>query len=196
MIIIIEGIDKAGKSTIVKDLEDLFENKAIVLKLSQKPKDGSPDELLKVKVAYRELFEQARMMNEKGMKVIFDRSYPSELVYSIKRGYDALKNQEWWEFDESLKDLVDKKEILLIYCSTEDQIIETRFKTDNETFMEPQEIPLFKERYEEFLSKTILPYIRIDSLKDRLANLVTIQNLLDKKEVQKDEHFRNQGRLF
>ena len=49
--------------------------------------------------------------------------------------------------------------------------------------MEPQEIPLFKERYEEFLNKTILPYIRIDSLKDRLANLVTIQNLLDKKEV-------------
>ncbi|MCP3684597.1 MAG: hypothetical protein GY861_18170 [bacterium] len=192
MIIICEGVDKAGKSTIISDLENFFEGKAIVMKLSQKPVDGSALELVKVRTAYAELFHQARLLSEKGHTVIFDRSYPSELVYSTKRGYEAFENHDWDHFDESLKDLVDKEEILLIYCSAEDETIKQRFVSDREEFMSPLEIPVFKERYEKFLTKTILPYTRIDSMQDRLANLITIQNLLNKQ----DEHSGSQGRLF
>jgi thymidylate kinase len=182
MMILVEGIDKAGKSTIVKDLDELFEKKAIILKLSQKPKDNSHDEIMKAKVAYSELFYQAKQLSEKGQIVIFDRAYPSEMVYSIKRGYDAMKDSFWWNFDEDLSHMSNDNELILIYCSTDPMILAERFVSKGEQFAKQEEIPTLLERYENFLAYTKVSFIRVDSMRDRLANIVTIKDLIKRNK--------------
>lgn len=174
MILIIEGIDKAGKSSVISDIRDLQKD-AIVFKLANKPKDGSIEQLNRVYVAYVELFAQAVRLSNEGRLIIFDRAYPSEMVYSVKRGYDALLDSpKWRKFDKVLSN----EHALVIYCYAPKEIIEKRFETDKEEFMSVKEIDEFTTRYEHFLGITELPYIKVDSTKDRAANITTIRQLL------------------
>lgn len=190
MILIIEGIDKSGKSTVLRDIKESIEDKTITFKLSQKPLDNSLQEREKVKVAYTELFNQAKKLSEEGYTILFDRAYPSELIYSKKRGYDAFEDTFWWNLDKELGSL---EKILLIYCSVSSDITKERFKFCNEEFMTEEEINDFKERYERFLNLTQIPFIRIDSMQDRLSNVLTIRNFIISKT---DEHPRYQSRLL
>ena len=138
MILIVEGLDKSGKSTIIKDLVEYkrqMHKDPIVLKLSQKPKDNSDSEIQKVKIIYTELFEQAKRLQTDRL-VLFDRSFPSEMVYSIKRGYDAMEDLFWWEFDRVLgkQNLLEIRTIL-IYCKAPKTVLIERFKTDKEEWV-------------------------------------------------------------
>lgn len=181
MIIIVEGSDKVGKSTIIQDLVDSQKQQhkdPVVLKLSQKPKNDSESERLKVKIAYQELFEQAKKISEQRL-VIFDRAYPSEMTYSVKRKYDAMKDKFWWDFDSKLgaKNLSQMK-VLLIYCTAPIEIIKERMKKENEEFLKVEETEVIQRRYEQFLKKTYLPHIVVDTTKNRIANLSTVKNLI------------------
>lgn len=191
MIIILEGIDCSGKSTIIKDLVESRlrqHQEPIVFKLSQKPQDNSEKEQEKVKTIYIELFKQAKRLNNNKI-VIFDRAHPSEMVYSVKRGYDAMQDNFWWEFDRSLgKRALDKINILLIYCFAPDDVVRERMKTDKEEFMKEDELELLKTRYQTFLSKTHLPYIEVDTTKDRVANIATVKKILETHEFKRREN--------
>ena len=101
MNIIIEGIDKAGKSTIAADIrEALYPANPVTFKLTQKPQQGNFFSQEAVITLYKEMFGQTRHAQNADHLFIFDRSYPSEMVYSIKRGYDALSNKDLLEFYE------------------------------------------------------------------------------------------------
>ena len=185
MIIIIEGIDKAGKSTIVQDLltqrmkhgED-----PIVFKLSQKPKDKSVKEQEKIKIIYTELFEQANRLNNTRL-VIFDRAYPSEMVYSQLRGYDAMQDEFWINFDKTLgSKSVNEQNVFLIYCMAPYEKLLERFESEKEEFLKKEEIAEILTRYDIFLGKTYVPYIKVDTTKDRLININTVKELIEKYE--------------
>lgn len=175
MIIICEGIDKAGKSSVIQDLTTQNFVTSVVFKISQKPRDNSLEEQIRVKVAYDELFAQAlRLSRSEGKTVIFDRGYPSEMVYSAKRGYDALANEYWWNIDKMYRDA----SAVIIYCHAPKDVISKRFVTDNEEFAQHDEIDMLLDRYESFISKTTVPVLKIDSTESRQDNIVKIQEFL------------------
>ncbi len=169
MIYIVEGADKSGKSTLIKAFTEQHA-RSLVLKLSSdfKPKYGDKEELHNLSVAYNELFNQARALSyDQGFDVIFDRAYPSEIVYSIKRDYDAFKHNHWWELDRGLAASGFCK---LIYCSVPDEINKDRMQTEKEEYLKQDELTLIKARYKEFLAKTKLTVIELDTTQDPQLN--------------------------
>lgn len=176
MNIIVEGIDKAGKSTIANDIrESLYPTIPITLKLSRKPQDGSFFEQNIVGVIYSEIFAEVNnVLNDKHI-FLFDRAYPSEMVYSVKRGYDAMKSETFVDLDYRLGQ---ENKTLLVYCEATPEVIAKRFKADREEYLTEADIAKTLERYEEFLAMTSLPFIRINSLTDRGANIVAVREFL------------------
>ena len=173
MVYILCGIDKSGKSTVIQDLKDLLPG-AVVFKIKNKPKDGSPDERAKVQYIYDELFHQA-LQNSQDVPVIFDRAYPSELVYSkINRGYDAFYVVDWWRLDESLKDAA-----RLIYCSAPDDVLVQRFNETGDKDLTSNQFKEVLERYEMFLEKTSLPVLRLDTTKSREENKELMKQFIE-----------------
>lgn len=165
MIYIVEGIDKAGKSTVIEDLKRLLPD-AVVFKLKNKPTGGSAEEREKVLLCYDELFHQALENHEK-VPVIFDRAYPSEIVYSkINRGYDAFYVIDWWRLDDKLKDVAK-----FIYCFAPENVLVERFKQHKEKDLTQDQFEEVLERYDMFLGKTTLRVLPLDTTKTREQNL-------------------------
>ena len=90
MRLIIEGVDKSGKSTLIETLKNKFP-KAVQLKLMTKPYDSSQEETEKLFEVYTTMKE---MTDKKDYVYIFDRYFQSELVYSYIRGNDRLATKE------------------------------------------------------------------------------------------------------
>lgn len=173
MNIIIEGCDKSGKSTIAGDIREALQPKTPVsIKLVQKPVDLDPT---MVKKMYIEFFHQANSPLNKDHLFLFDRSYPSEMVYSAKRKYDAMKDLDLRKLDF---DLGRTKQTLLIYCEVDFETLKKRFDKEKEAYLKKEEIQMILERYEQFLAITSVPYIRVNSLKDRGANLAAVREFL------------------
>lgn len=174
MIVIFEGIDKSGKSTVLQDLVGRIRSDhvwPIVYKLENKPRDNSEFERNKVWIAYSELFAQA-VRQSPMQTVIFDRAYPSELVHSPRRGYDAFYLPRWWGLDESLRDIAK-----IVYCSAPLDVIKERFVLTNEK--DPSDdLEEIIERYEMFLERTSLPVLRVDTTQSRVTNLDKIDEYL------------------
>lgn len=178
MNIIIEGIDKAGKSTIAADIrEALYPVNPITFKLTQKPQQDNFFSQEAVITLYKEMFGQTRHPQNAEHLFIFDRSYPSEMVYSIKRGYDALSNKDLLELDAKLGE---EHNTLLIYCEADAKTISKRFKSEKEEYLTDEDIEQILERYNIFLMKTKLPFIKINSLTDRGANLAAVRKFLNR----------------
>jgi len=178
MNIIIEGIDKAGKSTIAGDIrEALYPQKPVTFKLTQKPQQGNFFSQEVVVVLYKEMFGQSKHQVNEDHIFLFDRSYPSEMVYSIKRDYDAMNNKSLLELDQKLGE---EGKTLLIYCEADAETIARRFAEEFEEYAKEEDIQVLLDRYEEFLAKTKIPFIRINSLTDRGANLAAVRKFLNK----------------
>ena len=174
MIYIVEGIDKSGKSTVILDLVSALPGVPVVFKLKNKPTSGSTDERRKVALAYDELFEQAKK-NHINTPIIFDRAYPSELVYSqINRGYDAFYEVDWWRLDEELKEIA-----RFIYCSAPNDVLLERFKQHNETDLTENQFGQVLARYDMFLEKTNLKVLRLDTTMSREENLERIKEFVN-----------------
>lgn len=182
MILILEGLDKSGKSSMTSDLLSFF-YRAVTFKLFNKPTSLAPEELVKIKTAYSELFAQAKRLNNKHT-VIFDRAYPSELVYSIKRGYDAFDDPDWWALDERLSRLPN---LFIIYCSAPDDVVAKRLITEKEEYMTAEEIPVLRSRYEQFVERTKIPVLGVDSTQPRDKNLASIIKELETRFIHERE---------
>lgn len=175
MNIILEGIDKAGKSTVVADLREYLFADSVYVKLTQKPADDSFFERDMVVRIYQELFGQTRWPMNRDLTYLFDRSFPSEMVYSWKRGYDALSDERLLALDSQLAEEGNTK---LIYCYADADTIAKRFATDKEEYLITDDITRTLERYEIFLQKTKLPFIKVSSLDSREGNLEKVKEFL------------------
>lgn len=148
MMLIVEGLDKCGKSTLVdyllKNLEDTF-----IIKNGYRPKGNDRKEKEKILYIYDKLLSNY-IQNFQNDILIFDRYFISELVYCKKRGYDAFKIPGMKDFISAIEE---RKDIILIYCRTDYNNIKKKFIEDKEEYIEIDEIRKLDKRYQEVISK-------------------------------------------
>ena len=151
MNMIIEGVDKSGKSTFVRLLQSFFDEPPVVLKNSRRPKMDSNLEREILKSRYELL---ASVVEKNPLhRFIFDRFYPTEMAYSlVKRGYDALEDKWYWDFDKRIS----KTRTALVYVESPILTVKARFKTGKEDYLTAADIEVVNDRYHQFLDKTEL----------------------------------------
>lgn len=156
-VIVIEGIDLSGKSTLWNQLVKEFPG--IGLKITDRPRDGSDKEKKKIKMYYESVMSFINL-NYQNKTFILDRFFPSEMVYSlVKRGYEAMFDGALQGFERSLQ----KRNHLLIYCDPGIDTIIERLKARGDDYVNEEDLRRLHTRYEEFLKRTTLNYIRADS---------------------------------
>ena len=180
MYLAVEGCDKAGKSTLHRDLiEALVEEYRrierdclpYVYKMGVKPQDiNSRDVAYFQHKAILDFYDQ----NAGTLDIVLDRCYLSEMVYSgVKRDYDAMA-------DERYKEFLNREDIIIVKVDAEYDDLVRRFKEDNEEYAEVQDIPKLLERYDEALGMCKNKIIRVKSPADREANVRAVMELIRK----------------
>jgi len=175
MIIIIEGVDLGGKTTVVEDLKRYYGNGAVVFKNPIKPRSKHDRE--SIFIAYTVMFGMALKDEFKNKLVIFDRAYPSEMVYSkVKRNYEAMNDLRWWKFDSNIAN----EDVLMVYCYAPLTKLTERLKVRGDDYVKKNELEKLVKRYDRFLKKTKLLHLKIRSIDTREHNLLKILDFLQK----------------
>ena len=128
MRIIVEGVDKSGKSTIIEKMKNQYEY-GIAIKNMIKPRDISPEETKRIKEVYNEIEVISSNIN-RDYVYILDRFYQSELVYSILRGNDRLKDESFLKWVNIMESAM-KHNTLLVLIETDAETVAERFKRCN-----------------------------------------------------------------
>lgn len=169
MIVIIEGIDKVGKSTLIQKVQEAITQQhphRVVLsyKTTIKPRDKSDRDIPFLQ--YKAIFDLAKQNHD--AIIIHDRSYITELVYSaVKRDYDAIDDKRYQEF-------LDCEDVLVIYLHTSRDVLVRRFKKENEEYVIGQEIDALAERYDAVLNMTKHKIVRIETTVDNRDEIIGI----------------------
>jgi thymidylate kinase len=148
MLIIVEGMDKTGKSTLCNYLMKKLPE-AYLIKNGVKPLDASLEERAKIKKAYDSIFKAYNMAFSDQILIV-DRFVISELVYSYKRGYDAKKDTDIMEFVKFIEDM--ENNAAIVYCTAPAEVIEQKFIDDKEDYTKIEEIVPLMKKYDEALS--------------------------------------------
>jgi len=146
MVIIIEGENKCGKTTLSKYIEK--EHGFKYIKCSQ-PKEGGPYK------EYSEIIDE--LSKEPKENYIIDRFHLGEEVYGkIYRGRSGLTQEQFQDIEKRLNSL----NTILIYCYDTEKNIARRFYDDNEEWAEEGKIQEVLDLYLTVLKKSILPKYR------------------------------------
>ena len=154
MRIIIEGCDKSGKSTLIEALKNKIPS-MIGLKLLTKPKDGSEESQKYIKQMYMHM---ADMTRSQAAHYLFDRFYPSQMVYSFKRKHDDMEDPFYWGFEKELA----KTPSLYILLDVREDLLAARFESEGETYALPEDIKKIKARYLDHYDKCQLNKYKVD----------------------------------
>jgi len=154
MIIILEGCDKTGKTTLANKL---FERTDFKMYKSSQPK----------KPPYEEYMEMLDIIGKED--AIIDRFHLGEMVYGpIYRGKSNLTNIQFKYIEDRLK----KLKTVVIYCSDDSTKIAKRFKKDKEEFTKEQDIVDILLRYYEIIKKSTLPILHHQINKNDLTKIL------------------------
>ena len=176
MILLFEGCDKAGKSTLISDFRTFYTRDGLIpvlFKNSIKPINSSDFERGKITGIYLGAYQLAQKLGD----CIFDRSHITEVVYSHRRGYDALEKFDWKEF-EAISPLL--KDAAIVYLSAPVEELKKRFDSDKEEMIEKSEISEILNRYNFYLETTSLPIIVLSSTDSREENLEKLLSFVSK----------------
>lgn len=172
MILICEGCDLSGKSTLVEALGKKY--KGMTLKITDRPLDTTPSERVKILMYYWEVVGFVAPKNERNF--VLDRFFPSEMVYCWKRGYDCMDSTAFKEIARSCKN---SQETYVIYCDPSLEVLEYRHSVRGDDFINKEELSIIRSRYEEAFSKVDLPLIRIDTTELTTESLEKIHNFIE-----------------
>ena len=191
MRIIIEGVDKSGKSTLIEKMKNQFEY-GMAIKNMIKPRDASEAETERIKRMYEEIeFLSSHVGTEH--VYILDRFYQSEIVYSILRGNDRLQDEDFMSWVK-LREKANKRDTLLVLVETDAQTVAKRFKECNEDFVKEEQIEMLQKRYNQVFEMSTLPKIKLDTTQIGIENsLGIIKKKLE--EIQKGENHHKYFRL-
>lgn len=174
MIVLVEGIDKSGKTTLITDLLDALDARGEnfysyqVFKNSFKPADSSDAD--EVFYRYKGAFDLMKQNSDS--LYIVDRSYLSEMVYSgVKRDYDAID-------DERYDELISDPSILCIYVHTDHETLKSRFKEEKEEYLVQTDVDEIVLRYESVLERTAHKLIKIETPSSRFKNVEIVTNAI------------------
>jgi len=145
-VIILEGVDKTGKTTLA---EKLLKAKTGTILIKQNRKD-----LKKIKDAFMNMAILLRDLPGDA-PIILDRFYPSQMVYSILRGEESMTDVFYHVLENDLVNHPTLK-FEIIYCTADDDTIRRRFKKEKEEYVKEDQIKLLKSRYEHFIKRTKL----------------------------------------
>lgn len=180
MILLFEGVDKSGKSSLLNDFCQYLISQQInfdEFKNKIKPEGKVEMSIGRTAGIYLGAYQLA---SNKHYPVLFDRSHITEVVYSSRRGYEALDYFDWLSYEEKQNDM------LLVYTSAPVSVIKKRFEQDAEDYIKPEEIETLLNRFDIYLKQTKLPKLKLSSIDDRLANVSKLINFL-----QDHGYFRN-----
>lgn len=167
MIVLIEGIDKAGKTTIVNRLKQIFPS-AIFCKNSFKPEGADPYDIGRMTGIYLGIYQLAKQ--SKDQLIFLDRGHITEIVYGrIKRGYDSLQYFNWEHYEKELK-----KYMKVIHVSAPVSVIQDRFIKEKEEYLVADEINKILTEYDIYMNNTSLSSIRIFGNNDKESNIAEI----------------------
>lgn len=155
-IIIIEGVDKTGKSTLAKRLSD---NTGLPIVHLGVPEEG------------RDHFRYLKGLIEAHPDgVIFDRFHFGDYVYAgTTRDTEALSQEEF----AAVEDILIGRNALLIYCHDDPEQIRQRFEADGEDLIPASRISNLLERYDDILRRSKLIAFRYNF---RTDNILTKQD--------------------
>lgn len=140
--IIIEGLDKTGKTTLAKFLH---EKTGMPIKKFCNPK---PDE--DPSVEYAEFVISAQ-------PCIVDRMHLSEMAYGpVLRGESTVDEN----VQRVIEGLLAKRNSIGIYCDADFGTLVERFKADEEDFIGTEDISAIREGFEKALSTSRMKWIR------------------------------------
>lgn len=140
MIIVIEGENKCGKTTLSKYIVEKYGFK--YTKVSQPGPDGP----------YKE-YTNILAFIKHGENVVIDRFHLGEEVYGpIYRGKSGLTREQF----QDIETLINRMNGILIYCYDSEKNIAQRFKEENEEFADVKKIAKTLELYKNVLKKSNL----------------------------------------
>ena len=171
MIILIEGCDKTGKTTLKNDIAKLFPGFKH-FKNPIKPPERDPVEIGRISGIYQGAYHLSKSIGP----VVFDRGHITEVVYGHRRGYDALNYTRWYDLEKELKG-----HAVVIYMSAPPAVVQKRFEKDKEDFIDPGEIVGILNRYTEYFEECRLPVLKLSSLDSQDENMTKVINFLAKE---------------
>ncbi|MFA7205659.1 MAG: hypothetical protein WC102_04930 [Saccharofermentanales bacterium] len=180
MILFFEGVDKSGKSTLIKNYKEKLGQWAAVYKNSfVKPSDAGLSFKDAITGFYAGLYEGFLFRANTEISLV-DRSHITEIVYApIKRGYDA-DIPRWRQIEKIFATL---EEAAIVYVDTSNLTLAQRHEIEPDDYIKIEEIVRIKQGYEDyFASNTLLPVIRINGDATR-------EEMLDELSQKIDEHF-------
>ena len=182
MMILFEGPDKSGKTTLLRNIAEVRPNSGIWKNTVFKP-NSSVYSQGKIAGLYLGFYEAMKTGGDGRYPLFVDRSHITELVYApIKRNYEP--DIEFWREYEQQMDAV------VIYVDTPLTTIEERVKRDGDDYVNLTDIVQIKAAYEDHLRRFCkLPIIRIDGSKTETEMVIELNTKLN-------EYFRkeNKGR--
>lgn len=185
MIIVFEGPDKAGKSSLIQAFRntdlDLCGRRWSVVNFSY-PKlyrvyDGIPGELAKLEAyaSYVQAFEIFKALPVTA-NIICDRFWPGELAYAFVRGY-TYDLKERAKFIGYCSARMNELAIPLVYVRADFNTIEQRFAASGDPYVSLQDLKGVWENYERLFKE---PYTMVDV--DRMHTIDTSNTTL-KQEI-------------
>lgn len=139
MIIILEGVDKVGKTTLAAGLSDFY--RAKIIKTSQ-PKTND---------AASEYIEKVESL-DKNENYVFDRFHLGEMVYGKIYRNKVLEKEKFEEIERKLNEL----NSVLIYCWQDHDIVAQNFIREKETFTNIEDIEKLDYEFRLMLYETKL----------------------------------------
>ena len=162
MRIIVEGVDKSGKSTIIEKMKNRFEY-GIAIKNMIKPRDNSPEETERICKIYEDIEIMSQNIDPNHV-FILDRYYQSEIVYSILRGNDRLVDPNFKNWIRDMESAI-RHNTLFVLVETDAETVAERFKKCNEDFVKEDQIRMLQDRYNQVFEMSTLPKIKLDTTK-------------------------------
>ena len=171
MRIIIEGCDKAGKSSLIHALKNEIPS-LLGIKLLSVPRDNKPESKRYIQMAYAKMAELSR---DQSFHYVFDRFYPSQMVYSFKRDANDMEDGWFWKFEQELA----KTPSLYVYLDVPKDVLKKRFKTEKEDYVDIADINRIVKRYEKHFDQCQLNKIKIDPTDDMKGAVEKIKKAID-----------------
>lgn len=185
MILIIDGCDKVGKSTLIENLKNKIDH-LLLMKILDKPQDASNAERQKIKDHYEEMFQIHK--DHPYFIYVMDRWFTSEMAYSFKRGYEAMDDPWFKEFDEQ----VANKKNLFVLLEADRTLVKQRFVQDKETFTKGHEVEMIMDRYEKIFEWSQMNKLRLNTTKDldgAISKIIQAVNTVDAKNIRVGKEF-------
>ena len=166
LVLILEGVDRAGKTTIGYELSRLLK---IPIYKGSSPHNLSLPFYMETEIS-QTIFHD--FLYKTKYSIILDRAYPSEYVYSTV--YKRKTNRKMLhKLDIKFRDL----NTVLIYVHADYNVLKSRFTTERK--VRTSKIRSIANEYDKFLESTKLRVIRVDTTAQtaKAATLFIIKEL-------------------